>query len=144
MPIVLFDADFNETPYRPGESPMVEVRFGAGDTRVQRVWVGAEGVSLRVYAALPIPVGTVANPNGPNAAKGTPAVVLSFPDAASARLVLEFWLANLNAAAGAVPAAVRIDPRYAVIDPYPPDMSVPDATTWDTGDFTGLPAGDDD
>lgn len=100
MPIVCFDAEFNETPHQTGLSPIVEVQFGTGDTRVQRVWVGGRGaVQFRVYAADAIPPGTIVPPNG-IAAGSLPAVVLLFRDADSARQVLDFWRAQLDAPKG--------------------------------------------
>jgi hypothetical protein len=128
VPILLRDDKFNEYPPAPAD-PTVVARFGTGDTRVQRVWVSANGdagpVELRVYAANPIPPGTVVGKDSPDAASGRPAIVLAFPDAASARLVLDYWRASLDAPRHAVPPAVRDDPRYTLqADPAPRKTAV--------------------
>lgn len=120
MPILLYDDRGNEYQPEPTD-PTVVARFGTGDTRIQRVWVSANGdagpVELRVYPANPIPPGTVVGKDSPDAATSRPAIVLAFPDAASARRVLDYWRASLDAPRHALPPGILDDPRYTVQPP---------------------------
>lgn len=109
MPVKVYDAEFNETPWDDG--PTVVVEFGPGDTRVQRVRVDGR-IDFRFYTAPVLPPGTITPPGPGNGCVGRPSAVLSFPNEVTARLVLDYMLAELTTARGEVAPAIAADPRY--------------------------------